>query len=158
MDLHLIGLGGSVQGANIEVHDLQIVLGDTLEDCLEHVKHNWYGDSLHIDSDTVIREIDGYDISYDGEETKHLYLIVYGGYKSDQIDEVHTYDMILADSKQEAKQLAKQSMSRFSHIDHVDNVVDVFASIGRRFALVPNSESKFTNNKTTHTFLKLITV
>lgn len=152
--LFMIGMGGSIEGANIEVHDMQLIVAESPEACYPEALKRWYGASLHIDSYTKLEYIDGYNIDWDIELSQNLYLIVYGGYNTSIIDEIHRYDIVIADNKVQAKQIAKKTINRFPNIDHVDNVVDVFENTGVRFGL-KKGEYKFTDNQTTHTFVKL---
>lgn len=152
--LYMIGLGGSIKGANIEVHDIQLAVASSLEQCIEEVKGRWYGDDLHLDSYTVVKDIDGYRVDFSDEGILGLYLVVYGGYKQGVIDEIHEYDFVIADSIHKAKKIGKSNIDKFPVMDHVDSVVDVFENTGIRFNLIQGNYS-FKNNKTTHTFLKL---
>lgn len=152
--LYMIGLGGSIQGANIEVHDMQFVFADKIEDCYQELKNRWYGDSLHMDSYTEVHTIDGYQIDFTVEETKNLYMVVFGGYKKGTIDELHSYHFVLASSKQEAKNIGKSLYHRFDNMDHIDEVVDVFQNAGARVGWIKGDYS-FVSNNTVHTFVKL---
>lgn len=39
--LFVIGIGGSVSKANIEVHDVQLVIADSIENTYEILKEDW---------------------------------------------------------------------------------------------------------------------
>ena len=151
----MIGLGGSMQGANVEVHDMQFVIADKLEETYDVLKNRWYGDSLHIDSYTELNEIDGYKISLDVIGQTTCYMVVYGGYKKGYIDERHAYNFITASRESEAKEIGKKEMAKFAYMDHVDEVVDVHENVGHKFGLI-KGEYAFKNNTTIHTFIKLI--
>lgn len=154
MKLFMIGLGGSIQGANIEVHDMQFVIAETIEDCYKVVKERWYGNNLHIDSYTELKYIDGYKVDLSGKSELELYMIVYGGYTKEVIDELHKYHFILSSSVKEAKRLAKIAMKQFPTMDHVDSVINVFENAVSRFGLI-QGEFAFKDNETVHTFVKL---
>ena len=150
----MIGLGGSIKNANTEVHAMQFVYAENLESCYEDLKERWYGDSLHIDGYMELQMIDGYELDLTKQMEENLYMIVYGGYYENVIDEQHRYHFLVAKNKQEAKVLGKESIHQFSSMDHIDEVVDVFENAGVRFGLT-KKECLFTQNVYTHTFIKL---
>lgn len=151
--LFMIGLGGSIQGANMEVHDIQLVKSHSKEEAFDISRDRWYGDSLHVDSYIEIEYIDGYRINFNKPVSKRLYMIVYGGYKSFVIDEQHEYYFVVADSIEEAKEIGKKNKAKFK-MDHVDNVVDVFKNVGMEFGFNEGNYT-FDNNLLTHTYIKL---
>lgn len=150
----LVGLGGTVKGANIEVHDKQFVLGDHIEDCYEELKKRWYGDVLHIDTYTELKYIDGYKIVLGEVAEEKLYFIVYGGYDKNRIDEIHEYGYLLARNSKEVKEKAKLKIHEYTYADHVDSIVDVFANLGMEFHLEKGVYS-FDDNETIHTYIPL---
>ena len=99
----MIGLGGSIQNANCEVHSMQFMIANSIEETYEEMKQRWFGDSLHIDSYTEIKYIDGYQIDMDSNSDLNPYMVVYGGYQKGVIDELHDYSIVLANSKEDAK-------------------------------------------------------
>ena len=152
--IFMIGLGGSVPGANIEVHDMQFVYAESLEETYEVLKERWYGSSLHIDSYREFTFIDGYKVIPNGDSKEDLFMIVYGGYNPEEIDEVHKYAFVFATDEIQAKTKAKQMMKNHQHIDHVDSIVNVAKSIPMRLGFQPSSKT-FSDSKLTHTFIKL---
>lgn len=124
--LFMIGVGGSARNANVEVHGMQFVYAESLEDSFPILLERWYGDSIHLDGYTELMYIDGYEIDKSLSSKKNLYMIVYGGYKSDVIDELHDYHFVLADNPIDAKKVAKKDMKKFTYMNHVDEIVDVF--------------------------------
>lgn len=153
--LFMIGMGGSVGNATIEVHDMQFVIAENKEQAFEVVKQRWYGSSLHIDSYTEMKYINGYKIDLDSDSTQDLFMVVYGGYKKGYVDELHDYNFVLADSKVDAKQIGKDQMNEFENMDHVDNVVNIFEYLNTRFGLI-KGEYSFKMNTINHIFIKLI--
>ncbi|MGS0972412.1 MAG: DUF1543 domain-containing protein [Candidatus Izemoplasmataceae bacterium] len=151
----MIGVGGSVKNANIEVHDVQFVIATKLEETFEVLKNRWYGEQLHVDSYIELKTIDNYLINLNMTSKQNLYMIVYGGYKNDHIDELHMVDFVLATSAKEAKAMGKAKMRNFSYMDHIDNVVDVFKNVGHRFGF-EEDDCNFKDNTINHTFIKLI--
>ncbi|QMS84390.1 DUF1543 domain-containing protein [Candidatus Xianfuyuplasma coldseepsis] len=152
--LYMIGVGGNTVQSNIEVHDMQFVYAETLEDCYAVLQHRWYGDSLHIDSYVPLQYIDGYELDFSSTSSQQLYMIVYGGYMSSIIDEIHTYHFVLANTPQEAKAIAKKDMPHFTDMNHVDEIVDVFANAGITCGF-RSSTKTFHDNILNHTFIKL---
>ena len=63
--LYLVVLGGRVEKANIEVHDVRWVVGSKIEDTYDTLRNSWFGspNGLHIDSYKKIKYIDGYKIN-----------------------------------------------------------------------------------------------
>ncbi len=152
--LFMIGLGGCIKGANIEVHDTQLFAAETVEDCFEEAKKRWYGDSLHLDSYTEIKCLDGYRIDFASVTDLNLYMIVYGGYTKGIIDELHEYHFITAKTMKEAKRIGKDYLPMFPTMDHVDSVVDVFENVGFRFGLV-EGDYLLEDCKVTHKYVKI---
>jgi len=150
----MIGLGGSIDGANIEVHDVQFVIAESKEEAFSIVKKRWYGDSLHVDSYTELRFIDGYQLDPKKDNGETVYLIVYGGYKPGVIDEVHEYHFLVADSLQQAKNLGKERIKQLQHIDHIDEVVHIRSNTNKPFGITAG-DFHFADNKINHTFIKI---
>ena len=63
--LYLVVLGGRAEKANIELHDVRLVIGSKIEDIYDTLRKNWFGspNGLHIDSYKKIKYIDGYMIN-----------------------------------------------------------------------------------------------
>lgn len=152
--IYMITLGGSIKGANLEVHAIQFVQANSVEDTYPELKRRWYGESLHIDSITPFEFIDGYRV-VEGKTSQFIpYLVVYGGYQAGIIDELHCYHVVLAKSKEEATKVAKLELPQFPSMNHVDEVVDIFKNVEMTFGF-EEQDCKFTDNVTTHTFIKL---
>ena len=64
MFLYLVVLGGSVNRANIELHDVRWVVGSKIEDTFDTLRREWFGlvEGLHIDSYKKIKYVDGFRI------------------------------------------------------------------------------------------------
>ena len=152
--LFMIGMGGSIKNSTIEVHDMQFAICETKEEAFNIVKEKWYGDTLHIDSYTGINYINGYEIDLNDKSDKELFMVVYGGYKEGTIDELHDYNFILADSINEAKSIAKNEMSNYNNMDHIDSVVNIFELLNTRFGFVKSSNT-FRDNLINHTYIKI---
>ena len=128
--VYMITVGGSIQNANLEVHSVQFVYAENIEDTYPILKERWYGSSLHLDGYKVLDKIDGYEVDLNGKIDENLYLVVYGGYQKDIIDELHDYTFVIAKDEKEAKHLAKAKISNFNNMNHVDEIVDVFKNEG----------------------------
>jgi len=113
--LFLVYLGGSAPGANIELHDVRFVVGDTIESTYPQLKQQWFGTvkGLHLDSYVHIHHVDGYrielvkenDISAAPPATdQRLYFVNFGGYFAGKIPEFHDFTLCVASSPQAAKQ------------------------------------------------------
>ncbi len=153
MKLFMIGFGGSLKGANIEVHDIQFAIAKDYLDAINLCKESWYGDSLHLDSYTEIEFIDGYKLDFDLKSNMDLFFITYGGYKDGVIDEIHEYAIIPALSEKEAKKEAKARFHSFRNIDHVDNVVNISELLNTKIGY-KKGDFKFADNVTNYKFIK----
>ena len=79
--LFAVYMWGKAKGCNIELHDVQFVIWETIEACHTTLKEKRFGikDSAHIDCYMHLRYVDGYAIElYQWEKTQqdqHLYFI-----------------------------------------------------------------------------------
>ncbi|ALS32030.1 hypothetical protein PTRA_a0704 [Pseudoalteromonas translucida KMM 520] len=130
MQLFMVYLGGRIQGCHIEMHDIRFVVGQNIEQTYTKLKSQWVGDknSVHMDSYMAINHIDGYQVTVCDtpvEQTKQLYFVNLGAYRSDLMAEQHDFALYVASSSQEAKQRAKNDLlAGLSHI-HKDDLHDV---------------------------------
>ena len=62
MKLFAIYIGGEMQGANIEVHDMRFVAAESMSDTYAELRRQWWGikKSLHVDCWAAIESADGY--------------------------------------------------------------------------------------------------
>ena len=121
--LYLVVLGGRAKKANIELHDVQWVIGSRIEDTYDTLRKNWFGSpkGLHIDSYKKIKYIDGYKINLinfekdkiekkqlvKNKSKKYLWFVNIGGYDSTSMQEKHEFGLVIASNKLEAKNIAK---------------------------------------------------
>jgi len=129
LKLYMISLGGKVKGANIEVHDVQFLASDTVENTVNVLKKLWYGEqnSLHMDSYKNIRITDGHSVSLSKnkpDQDKRLFFVYLGKYETENTQELHYIDLIVADNEKEAKSRALRP-DRVPAGTHVDMVIDV---------------------------------
>lgn len=129
-NLYMIGIGGKTDESNIEVHDIQFLVGDSIETTHSSLRKNWYGTdkSLHMDSYLTLKGVEGYEIIVKEEENvsgESLYCVTFGGYQADVFQEIHCYEMVVATFDKEAKSIAlNQVKSNLKNL-HVDNVVEI---------------------------------
>lgn len=149
--LFMISIGGSAEGTNIEIHDVQFVAADKIEDTYDILKKNWYGmvSGLHLDSYMEVKGTDGYQIelteagSEGDNANKDLYFAHIGGYLEDFTQEIHTVGFVVSDTKEEAKKKALDTIPMDCVQKHVDSLVKVSDVIvsddGKPYSLVLKS-------------------
>ncbi len=128
MNLYMISLGGKVKGCNIEVHDVQFVAADHIDETIETLKKHWYGQSekLHMDSYMQIKGADGYNVSLTREMTdcnKQLYFVHFGGYRTDTTQELHDIRLYVGVNDMEVKERALDDYQVADIQNHVDSLV-----------------------------------
>jgi hypothetical protein len=113
--LHLVVLGGRMEGARIEVHDVRFVVGPTLEDTFPELRRQWFGRrrGLHIDSVLVVRQVGGYAVElhhgpFKGAE--RLWFVNVGGYRPERLAEEHAFGLVVATTAAGAK---RQALARW---------------------------------------------
>jgi hypothetical protein len=126
----MISLGGKVQGCNLEVHDVQFVAANDVDETLELLRNNWYGnpEKLHLDSYKVINGADGYALELTLEkpkDKKQLYFVHLGGYKTESTQEIHEIGLFVGETEQEVKENALRSVTASNIQNHVDHMVAV---------------------------------
>ena len=94
--LFMVYLGGSAPKANIELHDIQFVVAEKIEDTYQNLIENWFGTTkgLHLDSYKEIKGADGHAITLQDEPqsiSKGLYFVNLGGYQNDRLNELHEF-------------------------------------------------------------------
>lgn len=113
--LFMYYIGGRVQGANIELHDIQFAAHTHPQAAFPQLKANWFGDKnrVHVDSYTPCRWADGYDITLHPEPfsgPEKLWFINMGGYLPGNPAEVHQFGLFVAPDVEAAKQRARQAL------------------------------------------------
>jgi hypothetical protein len=148
--LFLVYLGGGTPKSNIELHDVQFVAGETIEDTFEQLRQRWFGTvkGLHLDAYLELRFVDGFRVELRRERSdraESLYFVNFGGYDSTSVAELHQFGVFAADSPAAAKRRGKESLLTRALQQHKDDVFDVdncFAvgEVGDYFVhLVPDS-------------------
>lgn len=111
--LFLTYIGGTAPGANIELHDVRFVVGERMEQTYPAIRAGWFGTQkgLHLDSYVQLHHVDGYRIELSQEapqdSAKKLFFVNFGGYFDGKLAEFHDFTLVVADSAQAAKALAK---------------------------------------------------
>jgi Domain of Unknown Function (DUF1543) len=111
MKLFAIYIGGELEGANIELHDMRFVVAPSIADTYDELRRQWWGipKSLHIDCWAEINQVDSYDVELRPEAftgPEKLYYINLGGYREGEFLEKHKNVFIVATSVTEAKRRA----------------------------------------------------
>ena len=137
MKLFAVYVGGEIKGANIELHDMRFVVGQTIENTYDELRLQWWGipSSLHVDCWSELSQADGYKIilkpePYTGSEK--LYYVNLGGYDPNDFLELHKNMFVVAESEQKAKVKALKTVRHWNtfHKDDLYNIDQVFSLQG----------------------------
>lgn len=152
MLLNLVLLGGRHAKARLELHDVVFVAAEHLADAHRQLINAWFADpaGLHIDGWQQISQVDGYYVQLKTEpaatDAQKLFFVHHGGYLAERFGEDHTYCLVVAANKSDAKQKAKQLMPanwqkpHTDHLEQLDDVSEVTTSCGQFFIhLVPGA-------------------
>lgn len=128
--LYVFYLGGSAGQSNIEVHDIQFVVGTTPERCYETLRQRWYGHQkgLHIDGYQTLTWADGYRIELSNTPSlseNKLFFVNAGGYQKNKLTELHEFDFFVAKDAKDAKTKGLKSLLSGFLQQHKDNLIDV---------------------------------
>lgn len=135
MKLFAVFTGGNHPRANIELHDLRFVAGESLEATIPALRAAWWGkpSSLHIDGYAELTEVDGWQVDLvpgraPEAPARSLWFVNLGGYTPELFGEQHNYLFLAGGDKAEvwsrARALSPEWTSR-----HKDNFVSVDALI-----------------------------
>lgn len=155
MKLFAVYVGGMIEGCHVELHDVRFVIGETIENCYDDLKAQWWGspESLHLDAWGPIEWADGFRVevrevqNYSDEK---LYLANLGGYDPSLFTELHENLFVVAKDEREAKRRALAQIEGWvsPHRDAVlelERVVDLAqaASCGKwHVTLTPDEHEK----------------
>lgn len=129
--LMIFCLGGCIEKAQIEMHDIVFIVAKTDEEASEKIRKKWCGTktSLHVDSWFVAEEVDGFKVRLSStkplKKKPYLYFANLGYYKTGIFGEGHFMTVVVASSKTDA---IKKAMSKCLHdleMLHSDNVYDL---------------------------------
>jgi Domain of Unknown Function (DUF1543) len=138
MHLYAFYLGGKAIGqngiaANIEVHDVVFAVGETVEDCYDQCRQQWFGspDGLHIDAHVKLESVNGYEIKPTFEKVKKtdygdnncLYFVYLGAPAQRFLFEEHRIVFMVANSLEEVKIRAKSNY--LLNDSHIDNIIEI---------------------------------
>lgn len=128
--LYMFSLGGNAGKSNIEVHDIQFVAADSVDQAIPFLREAWFGDAdkLHLDGYQVIRWVDGFDVVLKPEVAttdEKLWFVNVGGYAPHTLAELHDFDLFIAPTAEEAKAQALARLLVGSQQQHKDNLKEV---------------------------------
>ncbi|WP_150466645.1 DUF1543 domain-containing protein [Francisella sp. SYW-9] len=128
--LFIVYLGGRAPKANIELHDVQFVVGDSIEDTYEQLKKNWFGTTnrLHLDSYKSVKGVDGYRVSIEDIPQNYdekLYFVNLGGYDENRLNELHEFGLFVATNQTEARKKAQKVLLKNTIRQHKDDLMNI---------------------------------
>ena len=166
--LFITMLGGRHVRANVEVHDVILAVGETLEETYPQLKNAWFGEQkgLHIDAWAQMNGVECEGKKYQLQFTdaapnqadQKLWLINLGGYDAKEFGELHRYVLVVAQNAMVAKQRGKNCFAAHWQKQHTDRVLDVDDCIaidhvhGRYVQLV---ESEFSGNQWENCYINI---
>ncbi len=128
MKLFAVYIGGEAAGANIEVHDMRFVIGESLEDTYDELRNQWWGipKSLHLDCWSELTRADGYRITLKREPNigeDKLYYVNLGGYDPEHFTEMHKNMFVVAPTQSKAKVRALKTVRHWTSF-HQDEIFE----------------------------------
>ncbi|MEJ5976640.1 DUF1543 domain-containing protein [Novosphingobium sp. PS1R-30] len=104
-------VGGELEGANIELHDVRFVVAASIKEAYPQLRRQWWGipRSLHIDCWAELSHADGYAVSLRPEPfagKAKLYFVNLGGYHPEEFAEKHRNVFVVSESEAQAKRRA----------------------------------------------------
>ncbi|MGE3769787.1 MAG: DUF1543 domain-containing protein [Bdellovibrionales bacterium] len=156
-NLFAVYVGGTVPGANVELHDMRFVVSDTMENAYDELRAQWWGEpkSLHLDAWGNLEHADGHDITLKAEPSTgpdKLWFANLGGYNFNEFTELHANLFIVAPDLPHARQRALEQVRHWdtSHRDYiheVENLVCIDEAVkakGLHIHLTPAEAKPFT--------------
>ncbi len=155
-NLFVIYIGGSHEKSLIELHDMRLIVANTIEDTYEALKKSWWGtpESLHLDAWGKLNYADGHDIQLNNTPTLNnqnkLYFVNLGGYDSKQFTELHKNIFVVAENDAEAKLKAVKQVQNWEvpHRDYlfeaekIINVNEILLDQNIHVHLIPSNIEK----------------
>lgn len=128
--LFAVYLGGRAPKANIELHDVVFVVGESIEQTYPQLLELWFGspEGLHIDCWIELDVVDGYRVRLVADKPvseQQLYFINLGAYHADHIGELHATAFMVAQSSQAVKARAKKTLLPGTQALHTDDLYEV---------------------------------
>ena len=137
MKLFAVFVGGGHPRANIEVHDMRFVVGETLESTIPQLRAAWWGkpSSLHIDGYVELSEVDGWRVDVRPgvaapESVRSVWFVNVGGYTPELFGEQHHYLFMTGTEKSEVWNRARALSPEWTgrHKDNftaIDDILEV---------------------------------
>lgn len=115
---------------NIELHDVCFSVGNSIEDCYDDIRRQWWGEpkSLHIDSWCHVTHVEGYEVVLSDKPddgTQKLFFLNMGGYKSGEMEEMHKNLLAVDETPHKAILRILKSLKDEWRIPHKDFVYEV---------------------------------
>lgn len=156
MKLFIVYVGGEVEQSNVELHDVRFCVGETIEDCYEDLKKQWWGtpESLHLDCWGSLEHANGYNIVLNKNTPEQnsckLYFVNLGGYDSKEFTELHNNIFVVAESDSKAKVQALKTIQHWKspHRDYqfdIEKTIcinDAVETYGYHISLIKTDEVK----------------
>lgn len=147
MKLFAVFIGGGHPRANIELHDMRFVVGESLEATIPQLRAAWWGKpgSLHIDGYAELTYVDGWRVDVrpgpaPQGSRRALWFVNVGGYSPAMFGEQHHYLFMAGEERAKvwsrARGLSPDWLGR--HKDNfvaVDDVIDVNRLLGEMWHL-----------------------
>lgn len=148
--LFLVYLGGKAPGANIEVHDIQLVAANTIEETFDLLKANWFGleKGLHIDSYREIKYVDGYEVIIGQASDLDLYLVQTGGHEENVHHEMHEIELMVGKELSDVRSRVKDEVYKDYLMQHIDSVVNLSEKILNDNLMIGFKKSDIKGKKT----------
>jgi hypothetical protein len=134
MKLFAVYIGGEMEGANIELHDMRFVVAPSIAETHDALRRQWWGipKSLHIDCWAEVDHADGYDVTLSPEPfagAEKLYYVNLGGYDAAEFLEKHKNVFVVAKTVSEAKTRAIETVKHWSapHRDEMYEAEQAFS-------------------------------
>lgn len=133
MKLFAVYIGGEMQGANIELHDMRFVAAPSLEATYAELRRQWWGipGSLHIDGWCELTRADGYEVTLKqqpSEDENRLFYVNLGGYDPSHFTELHKNTFVVAPSASKAKVRALKTVRDWDAF-HMDDMYEAEQAI-----------------------------
>lgn len=130
--LFAVVLGGNcAPRSNTELHDVVVVVGESLEETYADLVASWFGTpaGLHVDGWTELGCVDGHRVHLRREpapaDGPRLYFVNLGGYRPAELQEGHGNQFVVAVSPRAAKERVKATLLRDHREVHTDDLHDV---------------------------------
>jgi hypothetical protein len=177
--LYMLLIGATLQGRNIEQHDVFFGIGNSIKELIPDVEAFWPGNNkLHFDAWREVTNVNGYKVEVvqknesKQDSTFKLFFINLGGYKQNEFEEFHYKMVIAASDKSEAINLSKQTAffrhtgfkGATSHIDDkfgidvddIHEIIDILpAAIKEKYSLLISAADPLTDDEIHLGYFKL---